>query len=116
MQRYLATLREAEALAEALDDPRRLGQVAIFQAFHFNLIGAHDQAIAAASRALAVAKTGGDVVQQALAHWYLGFSYNAQGDYRRAIDCLGQTVACLDGARRYEHFGLPNLPAVIARA
>jgi tetratricopeptide (TPR) repeat protein len=116
MQRYLAILREAEALAEALDDPRRLGQVAIFQATHFNLIGAHDQAIAAASRALAVAKTGGDVVQQALAHWYLGFSYNAQGDYRRAIDCLGQTVASLDGSRRYEHFGLPNLPAVIARA
>src|SRR5262249_11845566 len=116
MQRYLAILREAEALAEALDDPRRLGQVAIFQATHFNLIGAHDQASAAASRALAVAQTGGDVVQQALAHWYLGFSYNAQGDYRRAIDCLGQTVAALDGARRYEHFGLPNLPAVIARA
>jgi tetratricopeptide (TPR) repeat protein len=61
-------------------------------------------------------RLGGDVVQQALAHWYLGFSYNAQGDYRRAIDCLGQTVASLDGARRYEHFGLPNLPAVIARA
>jgi predicted ATPase len=59
MQRYLAILREAEALAEALDDPRRLGQVAIFQATHFNLIGAHDQAIAAAYRALAVAKTGG---------------------------------------------------------
>ena len=33
--RILATLREAEALAEALDDPRRLGQVSVFLSFHF---------------------------------------------------------------------------------
>jgi tetratricopeptide (TPR) repeat protein len=115
MRRHLATLREAEALAEALDDPRRLGQVSVFEAVHFNLIGAHDQAIAAAQRALTLATASGNVVQQALAHWYLGFSYHAQGDYRRAIACLGQTVVSLDGARRYERFGLPNLTAVNAR-
>ena len=33
--RILASLREAEALAAALDDPRRLGQVSLFLSFHF---------------------------------------------------------------------------------
>ena len=39
-----------------------------------------------------------------------------QGDYRRAIDALGQAVAFFEGARRHERFGLPNLPAVLSRA
>ena len=93
--RILAYLREAEALAAALDDPRRLGQVSLFLSAHFRLMGAHDQAIAAAQRALALATAGGEVVLQALANHYLGGAYHAQGDYRRAIDCFAQTVATL---------------------
>jgi class 3 adenylate cyclase/tetratricopeptide (TPR) repeat protein len=112
----LAYLREAEALAEALDDPRRLGQVSRFLAAHFYLMGAHDQAIAAAQRALAFATAGGDVVPQALANQYLGQAYQAQGDYRRAIDCYRQTVASLEGAQRHERLGQVNLPAVLCRA
>ena len=66
--RILACLREAEALAEALDDPRRLGQVSLFLSSHFYFMGAYDQAIAAAQRALALATASGDVVLQALAN------------------------------------------------
>ena len=47
---------------------------------------------------------------------YLGLAYQAQGDYRRAIDCLRQTVASLDGARHRERFGEVSLPAVLSRA
>jgi len=114
--RILAYLREAEALAAALDDPHRLGQVSAFLSNHFRTMGAHDQAIAAGHRALALATAGGDVVLQALANYYLGRAYQAQGDYRRAIDYLGQTVASLEGARRHEHFGHLILPAVHSRA
>ena len=63
-------MREAEALAAALDDPRRLGQVSLFLSNRFRLLGEHDQAIAAAQRALAFATAGGEVVQQALASYY----------------------------------------------
>ena len=52
----------------------------------------------------------------ALANPSLGNVYQAQGDYRRAIDCFGQTVAFLDGARRRERFGQLILPAVFSRA
>ncbi|MGH8070916.1 MAG: tetratricopeptide repeat protein [Candidatus Entotheonellia bacterium] len=79
-------------------------------------MGAHDQAIAAAKRALALATAGGDVVLQALANRYLGHGYQVQGDYRRAIDCFRQTVASLEGPRCREGFGLVFLPAVLARA
>src|SRR5207249_4255770 len=100
--RILAYLREAEALAVALDDSRRLGQVSLFLSRHFLLMGAYDQVIAAAQRAFALATASGDVVLHALANYYPGLAYSAQGDYRRAIDCLGQTVASLEGARRHE--------------
>jgi class 3 adenylate cyclase/tetratricopeptide (TPR) repeat protein len=114
--RILACLREAEALAAALDDPRRLGQVSRFLSVHFGQRGAYDQAIAAAQRALALATASGDVVLHALANNFLGMVYQRQGDYRRAIDCFGQTVASLDGTRRHERFGDFSLPAVMSRA
>ena len=114
--RILACLREAEALAAALDDPRRLAQVSLLLLLHFSERGAYDEAIAAAQRALALATASGEVVLQAQASRYLGQVYRAQGDYRRAIDCLRQAQAFFEGARRYERFGLVNLPAVLSRA
>jgi predicted ATPase/class 3 adenylate cyclase len=112
----LALLREAETLAAALDDPRRLAQVSLFLSLHCHDMGAHDEAIAAAQRALALAQASGEVVLQALGNNYLGFAYQAQGDYRRAIACFGQTVASLEGTQRYEHFGRVFPPAVLVRA
>ena len=114
--RILALLREAEALAAALNDPRRLGQISGLLSIYFFYMGAYDQAIAAAQHALALATAGGDVVQQGLANRYLGVAYMAQGDYRRAIDCLKQTVVSLEGTRRHERFGQTMLPAVLSRA
>ena len=88
MGRLLAYLREAEALA-ALDDPRRLAQVSVFLSFHFYLMGAYDQAIAAAQRALALATSAGRSILHARGEPLPRRAYRAQGDYRRAIDCLG---------------------------
>jgi tetratricopeptide (TPR) repeat protein len=113
--RILATLREAEALAVALDDPRRLGQVSIFLSIHFYSRGAYAQSSAAAQRALTLAAASGEIVLHALANHYLGRIYEAYGDYRQAIDCFRQTVASLDGAQRYERFGQVILPAVSSR-
>jgi tetratricopeptide (TPR) repeat protein len=113
--RTLEVLREAESLATALADSRRLAQVSIFLSTYFRNMGAYDQASAAAQRALALATAGGEVVLQAQANQRLGAAYQAQGDYRRAIDCLGQAVASLDGVQRRERFGQPILPAVMCR-
>jgi tetratricopeptide (TPR) repeat protein len=114
--RGLATLREAEPLAESLDDPRRLGQLSLALSTYFYAMGTYDQVIASAQRALALATASGDVVLHELANERLGNAYQAQGDYRRAIDCLRQTVVSLEGVRRHERFGRTVLPAVLSRA
>ena len=84
----------------------------LFLSVHCHLMGAHDQAIAAAQRALALATAGGDVVLQRWRTAASAIAYEAQGDYRRAIDCYRQTVASLDRAQRHERFGQVFLPAV----
>ena len=114
--RLLACLREAESLAATIDDQRRLRQVALFLPNHFYRMCAYDQAAAAAQRALALATASGEVGLYAQANYYLGTASQAQGDYRRAIDCFRQTVASLEGTPPHERFGLPNLPAVLSRA
>jgi tetratricopeptide (TPR) repeat protein len=112
LERILAGLREAEALAAALDDPRRLGQASLFLSTQFRNMGVYDQAILCAQRALDLATAGEDIILRALASRYLGEAYQAQGDYRRAIDGFGQTVASLGGTRRRERFGHVIPPAV----
>jgi tetratricopeptide (TPR) repeat protein len=113
-RRILACLREAEALAEALNDLRRLAQVSLFLSHHYRTSGMYDQAIAAAQRALTPATTGG--VLHALANFRLGQAYREQGDYRRAIVCFKQTIAPLDEGQSRERFGRLFLPAVSSRA
>ena len=114
--RMLAALREAESLAAALDDPHRQGQVSLFLSQHFRMMGMHDQATAAAQRTLALATASGDGILHALTNQYLGLAYHVQGDYRRAINCLKQTIVSLDGAHRHERFGQIIVPAVNSRA
>src|SRR5262249_52967913 len=116
MGRVLALLREAEALAVTLDDPRRLGRVSLFRCNYFYIMGAHDQAIPAGQRALALATASGEVGLQALANYFLSFASWLQGNYDRAIDYSRQAVAFFDGERHHERFGLPILPAVLCRA
>jgi class 3 adenylate cyclase/tetratricopeptide (TPR) repeat protein len=113
--RILAYLREAETLAAVLDDPRRLAQVLLFLSAHFRYMGSHEQALATAQRAMALAAAGREGILQAAAHRCLGLAYEAQGDYCRAIDDLRQMVS-LEGAQRHERSGQVNLPAVQSRA
>ena len=110
-ERTLVYLREAETLAEALDDPHRLAEVSIFLSRHFSFMGAHDQAIAAAQRALTLAPANEDIAPRARAIQRLGMISLLQGNYQQAIDYLGQTMACLDGAQRRERFGTSTVVA-----
>jgi tetratricopeptide (TPR) repeat protein len=110
--RAKAYLKEAEILAAALDDPRRLGHVSVHLSLHFYLMGAYDQAIGAAQRALALASASGDAALQLLANLHLGIAYQTQADYRRAIDCISQTLTTVDSHERFGEYIL----AVFTRA
>jgi class 3 adenylate cyclase/tetratricopeptide (TPR) repeat protein len=114
--RTLTILHEAEALAEALDDSWRLGQVSLFMTIHCYYSGEPDRAIAAGQRALALATAGGEVGLPAVTNTYLGLAYHAQGDYQQAMACLRRTVTSLASTPRHERFGQVILPVVSSRA
>jgi class 3 adenylate cyclase/tetratricopeptide (TPR) repeat protein len=89
LERLLHDLREAETLAEALDDPRRLGRVSVYMAHYFQLVCQYDQAIASSQRALALAAVSGASGTDILANNYLSIVYFLQGDYGQAMDAAG---------------------------
>jgi predicted ATPase len=114
-EQVLAVLREAEALAEALGDPYRLGQVAAHLGAHFILTADPHRAIAAGERASALATTLEDATLQLMAQRTLGLAYSTAGAYPQAIPILKQAVAALTGARARVHFGLGTTLAVTCR-
>jgi len=114
-ERALHDLCAAEALAEALDDPRRLGRVSLCLAQYFVGVGLYDRAIASDQRALTLAAASGDSGTHVMANDSLGLVYFLQGDYRQAMDAYRRAMAALEGERRYERFGQVILPTVTSR-
>jgi class 3 adenylate cyclase/tetratricopeptide (TPR) repeat protein len=114
-EHILHNLRAAETLAEALDDPRRLGQVSLYMANYFLVAGQYDRAIASSQRALGLAAASGDHYTPIHANLFLGLVYFLQGDYRQGIDTNRRVMAMLEGERCDERFGGPVLPAVACR-
>src|SRR5262249_52402627 len=96
--------------------PRRLGQVSLFLSNYLYIMGVHDQAITAGQRGLTLATASGEVGLQALANYFLSFTYWLQGDYHRAIDYSRQAVAFFDGAGRHGPSAPPPPPAVFCCA
>jgi tetratricopeptide (TPR) repeat protein len=110
--RIFDSLRDAETLAEALGDQRRLGWAAIHMINYFWVRGDYDRALASGQRARAIAAALGDLALQMRTHYRLAQLYHTLGDYRQAIDLLQWNVATLTGELRYERFGGPHLPSV----
>ena len=108
----LEHLRQAEALAQALGDQRRLGWVSSYMTRHFCPTADYERAIAAGERALAIAAALGDFDLQVATHFHLGQACYFLGDYNRAIDFLKRNAASLEGEVHREHFGL-HVPASV---
>ena len=114
--RLFVTLQEAAELAEALGDDHRLGWVSVYLLAHFAQVGDPERALVAGKRALTIATALGETGLTVVAQHYLGGVYCSLGDYRRAVECFQMNVACLDGALRQAHLGLPGLATVFARS
>ena len=67
----LECLREAEALAERLNDDRRRGRVYAFMTMSQSMLGELDEALVTGSRALEIAGRLGDLRLRILATSYL---------------------------------------------
>ncbi len=88
-------LREAERLALAVGDQRRLGRASSFLANLFQLTGNHDGALESGERARAAATKLGDRSLELAANLYLGQTYCARGDYREAVEVLTRNEVAL---------------------
>ena len=114
--RILDYLHEADVPARALGDQQRLGQLAVHFCHALALAGDMKGAIAAGEEAQAVADSLGDVPLQVTGSLYTGAACLWSGDYRRAEDLLLKVMRLTKGELSRERFGMPGIPAVIARA
>jgi class 3 adenylate cyclase/tetratricopeptide (TPR) repeat protein len=115
-ERGFGHLREAEGVARALDDQRRLARVSIATSHHLLVTGSAEEARLAGQRADDIAQRLGDVALQVGASLYLGAASVCLGEIRRGEEYLGRILRLLDGDRVRERFGLHGFPAAIARS
>ena len=98
-------LREAETLATALDDQRRLGWVCAYMTASIETMGDYERGLAYGQRALAIATASGDFALEMMATFNLGLYYNLLGNYRQAIHFHRKNVEALVGEWLYGHLG-----------
>jgi tetratricopeptide (TPR) repeat protein len=109
-------MREAELLAETLDDQQRLGQVSAYLSGYFIQAGNDPtRAIEKAQRALEISSSSGNFALQVQANHFLASAYHYLGDYDRALKQFRRNLNTLVGDLIYERFGLAFLPSVGTR-
>ncbi|MGH8070847.1 MAG: ATP-binding protein [Candidatus Entotheonellia bacterium] len=116
MGQIFAYMREAELLAESLDDKRRLGQTLIYMTTIFWEMGDQQRALETGQRVLPLANDLGDLSLQITTNYSLGRVHSALGNYRQAIELLRKNVTVLKGDLSRERFGLTALASVAANA
>jgi class 3 adenylate cyclase/tetratricopeptide (TPR) repeat protein len=100
-----ALLDEAEALAEAVGDQRRLGRALTYKVVQFGWAGDFGAAIQAGLRALAIGESQADVASQVVANGYLGFAYVARGECREGVRHCEAALALIPEGLAQERFG-----------
>jgi tetratricopeptide (TPR) repeat protein len=106
-------LREAEVLARALGDQRRLGRITTFLVIQCLNSGAYARATGFGKEALSIARALGDRSTEVVATSFLGMTHLARGEFSDAITLLGRNVT-LEGELRYERFGAPAIQSALS--
>jgi class 3 adenylate cyclase/tetratricopeptide (TPR) repeat protein len=101
----LAPLREAESLAERLNDNRRRGRVWALMAATHAMLGELDGALEVGARSLEAAKRLEDLRLRILATSSLEHAHYYRGDYEQVIELATDNLAALPADWAYEYFG-----------
>jgi predicted ATPase/class 3 adenylate cyclase len=104
-RRVMERLREAEAIAETLDDDRRRGRVCAGMANAHSQLGELDAALQFGTRALTAAARGGDLGLRLLTTTYLEQAHYFRGEYERVVELATDNLAVLPADSAYESFG-----------
>jgi len=111
-RRTLDRLREAETLAERLNDDRRRGWVGAFLAHAHSQLGELDEALVTGTRALEIAGGLGDSSLSIVTTIYLEQTHYYRGEYERAVELAIDNLAALPAHWVYEYFGMGALPSI----
>ena len=115
-RRMLERLREAETLAERLNDDHRRGRVCAFMTSAHSILGELDEALVTGNRALGIAGSLGDLRLRILATTYLEMAHYYRGEYERAVELATDNLAVLPADWVYENLGIAAPPSVYDRA
>ena len=110
VRRTLENAREAETLAERLNDDRRRGRVCVSLINAHTLCGELDEALVAGTRALEIAARLGDLRLRILATTYLAQAHWYRGDFERAVELATDSLAALPADWASEPFGNSPVP------
>lgn len=105
-------LREAEALAERLNDDRRRGWVGAFLAHIHSMLAELDEALVTGARALRIAGRLGDLRLRIVTTIYLEQTHYYRGEYERVVELAKDNLAALPADLVHEYFGMGALPAI----
>jgi tetratricopeptide (TPR) repeat protein len=109
-------VREAERLARALGDPRRLGWVAVHTSHYLWIMGNPTASGKSAWSAEEHAEQLQDVRLRLAAHFYQGLAHVTLGEYGRAEEIFVDLSRALEGDLGRERFGVTGYPAVLTPA
>jgi DNA-binding NtrC family response regulator/tetratricopeptide (TPR) repeat protein len=113
--RIATYLREAEALANAAGDRRRLAWARTYMTNAHLFAGEPTQGLAVGEQAVALADAVGDVGLRATARTPLAHACREVGDCRRAIRLLQEAIDMLTGDLLRQRLGQGMPPAIYAR-
>jgi class 3 adenylate cyclase/tetratricopeptide (TPR) repeat protein len=108
----LERTREAETLAEGLNDERRRGLVCGFLTNANSMLGELDQAIELGARAIQIAERIGDFSLRIFATTYLEQAHHYRGDYLRVVELATDNIAASPGEWIYESLAILAPPSI----
>jgi class 3 adenylate cyclase/tetratricopeptide (TPR) repeat protein len=115
VRRSLERLREAENLAERLNDDPRRGRACAFMTITHSLLGELDEALVTGARALGIAGRLGDLRLRILTTSYLEMTQYYRGEYERVVELATDNLAALPADWVYESFGATQPASVSDR-
>ncbi len=115
VRQALQRLREAEVLADRLNDDRQRGRVSATLTNLHSLLGELDEALASGNRALGIAGRLGDLRLLIFGTTYLEQVHYFRGEYERVVELATDNLAVLPAEWVYEYFGASAPPAVADR-
>jgi len=111
----LKILREADALADRLNDDGRRSRVLAFLSNIHGRLHELDEAFACGTRALAIAERLGDLRLRILASSFLVQAHSYRGEYTELVELARANVAAIPAEWAHEFFGCSQPPAINSR-